>query len=239
LSVQAFVKTLCDLQTVGTNKQSVNFGSESVSSQVQFQKYLSRQFSIAFDLYLAIREHVHQRVQHILQRDTPDWRLKHACPACTYKLRDEAPLLYSMLYAIDGNDSLKRILRRSPSEDDDSSTPGPSSELPNSRKVSGDRYLSREYVDKWAKDVLQDMMGDTGDVDSVNFIMKVLCLLRTYLFLIQDYNPCANRWKNMKDEITKKMWGIFDETGIFLALCRHGFALVMADMVMSGELLVV
>jgi len=40
----------------------------------------------------------------------------------------------------------------------------------------------------------------------------------------------------MKDEITKKMWGIFDETGIFLALCRHGFSLVIADMVRSGEL---
>ena len=43
----------------------------------------------------------------------------------------------------------------------------------------------------------------------------------------------------MKDDITKKMWGIFDETGIFLALCRHGFALVIADMVMSGELSVI
>jgi hypothetical protein len=32
------------------------------------------------------------------------------------------------------------------------------------------------------------------------------------------------------------MWGIFDETGIFLALCRHGFSLVIADMVWSGEL---
>ena len=51
-----------------------------------------------------------------------------------------------------------------------------------------------------------------------------------------DYNPCADRWKNMKDEITKKMWGIFDETGIFLSLCRHGFSLVIADMVQSGEL---
>jgi hypothetical protein len=40
----------------------------------------------------------------------------------------------------------------------------------------------------------------------------------------------------MKEEITKKMWGIFDETGIFLALCRHGFSLVIADMVQSGEL---
>jgi hypothetical protein len=42
----------------------------------------------------------------------------------------------------------------------------------------------------------------------------------------------------MKDDITKKMWGIFDETGIFLALCRHGFSLVIADMVRSGELYV-
>ena len=51
-----------------------------------------------------------------------------------------------------------------------------------------------------------------------------------------DYNPCADRWKNMKEDITRKMWGIFDETGIFLALCRHGFSLVIADMVRSGEL---
>ncbi|KAJ7822918.1 hypothetical protein B0H14DRAFT_3470428 [Mycena olivaceomarginata] len=32
------------------------------------------------------------------------------------------------------------------------------------------------------------------------------------------------------------MWGIFDETGTLLALCRHGFALVVANMVRSGEL---
>jgi len=38
----------------------------------------------------------------------------------------------------------------------------------------------------------------------------------------------------MKDDITKKMWGIFDETGIFLGLWRHGFTLVIANMVMSG-----
>jgi len=31
------------------------------------------------------------------------------------------------------------------------------------------------------------------------------------------------------------MWGIFEETGIFLSLCRHGFVLVAADMIRSGE----
>jgi hypothetical protein len=73
---------------------------------------------------------------------------------------------------MDGNDSLKRIIWRSVSQDKDSSTPGPSSELPSNRKVYGDQYLPREYVDKWAKDILQEMMGDIGDGDSesVNFI---------------------------------------------------------------------
>jgi hypothetical protein len=40
----------------------------------------------------------------------------------------------------------------------------------------------------------------------------------------------------MDDIKTKKAWGIYDETGIFVAVCRHGFSLVIADMVQSGEL---
>jgi hypothetical protein len=39
----------------------------------------------------------------------------------------------------------------------------------------------------------------------------------------------------MKDEITNRMWGIFDEMGVFAAFCQHGFALIIADMVRSGE----
>jgi hypothetical protein len=30
--------------------------------------------------------------------------------------------------------------------------------------------------------------------------------------------------------------GIYDETGGFLSFCRHGFVLIIIDMVMSGEL---
>ena len=40
----------------------------------------------------------------------------------------------------------------------------------------------------------------------------------------------------MKSGLTSKMWGVFEETSLFLALCRHGFVLMMADMVRSGEL---
>jgi len=48
-------------------------------------------------------------------------------------------------------------------------------------------------------------------------------------------NPCAGCWKNMKDQHTARMWSVFDETGIFMAVCHHGFSLVIADMVRSGE----
>ncbi|KAJ7672036.1 hypothetical protein B0H17DRAFT_1208826 [Mycena rosella] len=47
---------------------------------------------------------------------------------------------------------------------------------------------------------------------------------------------CSDQWKNMINNVTAKMWGIFDETGIFLALCHHGFILLLCDMVRSGEL---
>jgi hypothetical protein len=40
----------------------------------------------------------------------------------------------------------------------------------------------------------------------------------------------------MINELMARMWGIFDEMGIFLALCWHGLVLVLADMVQSGEL---
>jgi hypothetical protein len=55
-------------------------------------------------------------------------------------------------------------------------------------------------------------------------------------FDYDDDNPCAERWRNMKMQLTAKMWGILEETGLFLALCRHGFVLLLVDMVRSGEL---
>lgn len=47
---------------------------------------------------------------------------------------------------------------------------------------------------------------------------------------------CSDRWQNMKEQVTGKAWGMYEETGIFLSLCRHGFVLLIADMVRSGEL---
>ncbi|KAJ7787485.1 hypothetical protein B0H14DRAFT_3095373 [Mycena olivaceomarginata] len=202
LAIQAFVKSLCDIHGV------------------PYRPYLCQQFSISYDLYLDIRRRTDDRVTAALGRDS-SWRMKHACPACMYKLEGEDALIFEMLSTMDGNDSLKRVLRRDKSSMAQDETGEPtlarSSEREDSRDASDGYYISRERVDRWAK----SRLGDRLPMEATN---------------TDEDNPCAERWKNMINDVTSKMWGIFDETGIFLALCRHGFVLVIADMIKSGEL---
>lgn len=47
---------------------------------------------------------------------------------------------------------------------------------------------------------------------------------------------CVVNWKAAASEEKKRMWSIFDETGVFAAACRHGFLLWLIDMIRSGEL---
>ncbi|KAK7018516.1 hypothetical protein R3P38DRAFT_3320220 [Favolaschia claudopus] len=194
LAIQPFVKALCDLHSV------------------PYRPYLRQQFSNCYDLYLELRRQTEKVVKEALGRDTPDWRLKHACPACMYKLEGEEELVFAILKTMDGNNSLKRVLRRRKTDgSEEEPTLGPSVEREDPRDGGEDYFLSRERVDRWAKTRLGEILA-TED------------------------NPCASRWKNMMEDVTSKMWGVFDETGIFLALCRHGFVLLVEDMVKSGEL---
>ena len=41
----------------------------------------------------------------------------------------------------------------------------------------------------------------------------------------------------MVNDMNERTQGIYDETGGFMSFCRHGFVLVIIDMVQSGELL--
>lgn len=63
-------------------------------------------------------------------------------------------MTFRLLYAMDGNDSLKRVSRRLIGADGDYS--GPSIELPTTQRVCNDRYLSREYVNEWANPAQHD-----------------------------------------------------------------------------------
>jgi hypothetical protein len=95
---------------------------------------------------------------------------------------------------------------------------GTSSELTNTRIGGKEVYLTNKYVNKWSKENITTIIPKYNEAED------------------NEDNPCAKRWRNMKSTLTSKMWGVFDEIGIFLALCQHGFVLLIADMVHSGEL---
>ncbi|KAI6018452.1 hypothetical protein BKA83DRAFT_4127671 [Pisolithus microcarpus] len=159
-----------------------------VAVTVPFYNHRSRQFSIALDVYLQILALVSNL--------------------------DEPAMRFKMLFAQDGNDSLKRVATRvldgNLDDTDQLATSLPTLE----HAFHHEQYLTREFVEKFASD------QQTGHsiVDEHG-----------------DGNLCAERWKNMKDSVMQKMWNVFDETGAFIAVCRHGFCLVIADMVQSGE----
>jgi hypothetical protein len=206
ISIHSFIKSICDLHSM------------------PFKSHISRQFSISYDLYLSMRTLATELTQKALGRDSEDWRLRHICPPCTYKLDGEEKLKFSMLYTVDGNDSLKRIQRRetNPISADDNGSNGPpvlgnSSESTDNREAGKGIYLANNMVNQWSKEILAQICPTYSEDET-------------------DDNPCAERWRNMRTELTAKMWGVFQETGLFLALCRHGFVLMLVDMVRSGEL---
>ena len=133
-----------------------------MSIQATYRPYLTQQFSISYDLYLEIRRRTDERVMKALGRDSSKWRLKHACPACMYKLEGEDKLIFHLLTTMDGNDSLKRVLRRFKKGMKESEGPEPtlgkSSERVDSRDAGDGYYLSREKVDVWAKTRLAEML---------------------------------------------------------------------------------
>ncbi|KAF8188436.1 hypothetical protein K438DRAFT_1594303, partial [Mycena galopus ATCC 62051] len=207
LGLQPFVHALCDIHGVPP------------------RSYLTVQFSVAFDVYLAIRAEVDKRVQAALGRDAPNWRLRNACPACMYKLEGEQPIPLPFLTTFDGNNSLKRFWRREQEvvHADGTNTPRRTKEQLDKRVAPGDYYLPRVEVDKWAKEGLDELMKDfvhgTGEDEGED-----------------EGSGCVERWQNMKEDVTARTYGMYDETGFFPCLCRHSFVLVVVDMVKSGEL---
>lgn len=67
--------------------------------------------------------------------------------------------------------------------------------------------------------------GDASTTDRVQ-----TALLRRLL------EQCVDNWKAAAAESKKKMWKMYEESGVFASACRHGFILWLCDMVRSGEL---
>ncbi|KAJ3918492.1 hypothetical protein F5877DRAFT_67325 [Lentinula edodes] len=100
LSIQPFIKSLCDIQGF------------------PFKPYLMQQFSSAYDVYVEVKSRTRKLVAQTLGRDSPTWRILHTCPCCQNELQEDDPLEIRMMVAMDGNDSLKRVERCKDAADD-------------------------------------------------------------------------------------------------------------------------
>lgn len=137
------------------------------------------------------------------------------------QLEDEPELTFQRMFALDGNDSLKRIARIG------------SRDVGDTRCFSGsDYYIPAEEVDEWARGSGSAPSAEVASDDNNNNNGNIA---------EQDQNggvdpgPCANNWKAAQSDSKKRMWGIFAETGLFASACRHGFILWITDMIRSGE----
>ncbi|KAJ7803418.1 hypothetical protein B0H14DRAFT_3487371 [Mycena olivaceomarginata] len=165
-----------------------------------------------------VQEAVDRRVQVALGRDALHWRLKNACPCCLYKLEGEPCLKIPLMGTFDGNNSLSRFwLREKVEVQDGTLAPGASKEHLDDRVAPGDYYLAREEVNQWGKEGVEDLMKsfapNAEDDDN------------------EEEDGCSERWQNMKEDVTSRAYGMYDETGFFPALYRHGFVLKVVDMV--------
>jgi hypothetical protein len=124
------------------------------------------------------------------------------------------------MFALDGNDSLKRIARI-----------GSRDVCDRRCFTESDYYIPAEEVDGWAGETGSEELSevssdDDGDGDSA---------VERGENDSAGPGPCADNWKAAQSDSKKRMWGIFEETGLFASACRHGFILWIADMIRSGE----
>ncbi|KAG1717768.1 hypothetical protein EDD22DRAFT_793253 [Suillus occidentalis] len=180
---------------------------------IPYRPYFNTQFLDAFDIYLEILHRVDSIINAALKHNAPNWRLLNSCPCCFYKLQGEDNLAFEWLATIDGNNSLKRWA---------SSTYG-TSPCNDSRTYHSDYWLSCAKVDEFKNNTPTQSKGPNDDWEDV----------------VQPESGtfhCVDHWRNAGPEQRKRMFAVFDESGIFIAACRHRFILLACDMVKSGEL---
>ncbi|RPD78575.1 hypothetical protein L226DRAFT_457563 [Lentinus tigrinus ALCF2SS1-7] len=192
-----------------------------------YRRRFRKAISDSFDVYLTLMEEIRSQIQTALGRNAPQWRVKWGCPPCSYKVREKPPVFERMV-VMDGNNSLKRV------------APAGNRKVGDTHKYKSDYYIPSEIVEKYANEVKSHQtqphveVPDGNDDDAAS----------------DDGSPgqegdptdgapvssCASNWKAAASDEKKKMWAIFEETGVFASACRHGFVLWLIDMIRSGEL---
>ena len=116
--------------------------------QLAFRRRMLVPFNTAFDAYSEIRWRIEKEINAGVFR-TRLGLFQRACPCCTYRLDNENDLGYSMLVAMDGNDSLRRVERAI----QDESGHRHNIETLDDRERAAFFYLKTETVDKFKDEV--------------------------------------------------------------------------------------
>lgn len=195
--------------------------------QVPYRRRYCTMLVGAFDIYLALVNSIKKKVKIALGHDALKWRVLHTCPPCAYELEDELPLTFNRMFVIDGGNSAKRIQQVGDRQRRDMR-----------EYTDSDYMLPRSYVNQFANKVRsQPTPADTSEPEDV-----VPAIWDDDNADPEDSSQqvmssdCSKNWKAAAGEEKKQMWSIFDETGLFVAACRHGLLLWVTDMVRSGEL---
>jgi hypothetical protein len=233
---------------------------------------LSVKFSQAYDIYLAIKRRVDDRIMCVLGREDPSFRIKHFCPACTHKKEGETETLrYKILYSIDGGTSLKRFKDAGAASKEHHFQ---SSFLLSRDTVENWKHVIKKTVQKRKKGRTSRLQADQGefmymiglyitnlknltasdeednsdDPDvAIELGERIEAITDGELVITKNVQgdptdasdsmaSCVEKWKANADDAKKGMFSCFKETGIFIAVCRHGLLITACDMVESGEL---
>ncbi|KAG1748441.1 uncharacterized protein EDB91DRAFT_1047772 [Suillus paluster] len=198
LSIQAFTRALCNIH------------------KVNYCTCFQEQFSIAFDAYLSILQHIQLKVDDALGCSDVDWWLKHMCPCCTYKVNGEEILKPKILVVHDGNNSCKRIAAVAPSDH---------------CNFNSSYFISHQEVDRFKDQVqhCQCVDHDKEPDDKVFFVHSV-----TQDEDVDETLASCLTWKSSAPD--HKKTDIYETTGIFASACHYGFIIKVCEMVQSGEL---
>ncbi|GBE83749.1 hypothetical protein SCP_0508050 [Sparassis crispa] len=209
-SIEAFAKLLCHYY------------------KLPFRHCYCTVLTDVFEIYLAILREVDKCITSTLGRDTLNWRILNACPACCYKLEDESPQVWKRMFCIDGNNSLKRIAQVGGRLCSDICVFNESN-----------YYLLLEYVDQFADEVENEILqkhdtdehSNKNDPDQLDEMNDPMTGTSDSAVI-----PCTDNWKAAAADEKKCMWAIFEETRIFASACPHEFVLWLINMVRSGKL---
>ncbi|KAI0027008.1 hypothetical protein K488DRAFT_8790, partial [Vararia minispora EC-137] len=210
VGVQGLVKSLCSLLCI------------------QYKHGMEALFSNAFDIFLDITTQVDRMTDKALERHKPNWYRLYGCPPCGFKARNSLPACLNKLKPTHSSrttrcDSYKR--GRTAGKADD-------------REYESDLWLSRDVVNDY-RDVVRSPLAASrdGTTTTENDQPERKFILRDDGFVVEEDDRCGETWTAANGkELTPATKEVFDQTGMFACVCRHGCVEFAVEMVQSGEL---